>query len=341
MEWKPMGSLLGSGQGGEIGVKRIGIIGTDNGHAHIYSALINGWREEEPLPLRNSDRAADPAVHIWGEFAQRLSLGEFGGHLPDVKVTRIWSADSREGQRLQRACQIEHLCTSPEQVSEQVDAVMVLSESPDLHFDHARAALERGLPTYIDKPLSRTSQEAEEIFRYARKHGAPCFSGSGARYSPELLAAREAQQRLIGDMRAMYIHCPISIPLYVSHALEMMNLFIGHDIEWAEAMEAKDRQIVLLQARGSISVVLDHVYIGAHPRYSGTLHGTNDYLPFTLTRLGPTMFAFIRAFARFVDDRVPPCPPEDTIALMRLSEAIVASLHSGERVSIRSSAANG
>lgn len=315
-------------------MKRIGIIGTDNGHAHMYSALINGWREDEPLPLRNAGRGLDPAVHIWGHFAQSLDIGDFGGRPPDMKVSRIWSEDANEAQRLARACAIDHISPTPAEATVDVDAVMVLSESPDIHFEHARPSLERGIPTYIDKPMAPNSKQAQEIFDFAEANGAPCFTGSSLRYSPELLAVRESQRRMLGDIRAAYIHCPISVPLYVSHALEMMNLFVGHDIEWVQAMGANDRQVVLLQEASSISVVIDHIHIGAHPRYSGALHGSDDYLTFTLTRIGATAFALVQEFARFAETGVAPCPNAESVAIVRLSEAIVTSLETGERVAM-------
>ena len=72
-----------------------------------------------------------------------------------------------------------------------VDAVLVCTP-PGAHADPACAALERGLPVYLEKPLARSAKDGERIVEAWRRSGAVCAVGYQWRSLAILARTREA-----------------------------------------------------------------------------------------------------------------------------------------------------
>jgi predicted dehydrogenase len=71
-----------------------------------------------------------------------------------------------------------------------VDAVSVVVPT-DQHYAVARDFLEAGCDVLVEKPISTTLQEAEDLIRLARKKGRILQVGHVERFNPAVLAARE------------------------------------------------------------------------------------------------------------------------------------------------------
>ena len=75
------------------------------------------------------------------------------------------------------------LVDQPEEIIGQVEAVMVESVDGSVHLDRARAFIEAGLPTYIDKPFACSLADARQLADLAASHQVPIFSSSSLRYT--------------------------------------------------------------------------------------------------------------------------------------------------------------
>jgi predicted dehydrogenase len=74
-----------------------------------------------------------------------------------------------------------------------VDAVSVVVPT-DLHYSIARDFLESGCDVLVEKPISTTVQQADEIIELARRKGRVLQVGHLERFNPAVLAAREKIQ---------------------------------------------------------------------------------------------------------------------------------------------------
>jgi predicted dehydrogenase len=84
----------------------------------------------------------------------------------------------------------------PEDLLGRIDAVMIESQQGSRHLARARPFLEAGLPTFVDKPLAETVEDATAMIALARQHRAPLLSCSALRYDPQVAAALERRNDL-------------------------------------------------------------------------------------------------------------------------------------------------
>lgn len=59
------------------------------------------------------------------------------------------------------------------------------------HYDYAKKAIEKGLHFFIEKPVTQTLQQAEEILYKCREHGIKAQVGHVERYNPAFIGAKD------------------------------------------------------------------------------------------------------------------------------------------------------
>jgi predicted dehydrogenase len=79
--------------------------------------------------------------------------------------------------------------------------LLVIAAPDHLHVDAARAALNKGVAVYCEKPLGNSTAEAEELAELAETSGTPATVGYSFRYSPAIQALRaDLTAGLLGDV---------------------------------------------------------------------------------------------------------------------------------------------
>ena len=84
----------------------------------------------------------------------------------------------------------------PAELFGKVDAVLVESVDGSVHRERAMPFLERGMPTYVDKPFACSLADAKAMADVAMRKHLPLMSSSSLRYAPEVVAARDASSPL-------------------------------------------------------------------------------------------------------------------------------------------------
>jgi virulence factor len=74
-----------------------------------------------------------------------------------------------------------------------VDAVLVESVDGSVHLERALPFLEKGMPTYVDKPFACSLADAKAMARLAMEKHIPLMSSSSLRYAPEVVAAKDGK----------------------------------------------------------------------------------------------------------------------------------------------------
>jgi len=116
---------------------KLGIIGAENSHSFHIGALCN---TKKKVSMR--------VTHIWGETMEFAKVAASKGAIP--QIVRNW-----------------------EEMEGQVDGIMIDHRDGGLHEPAARYFIERGIPTFIDKPITTDLAQAGELFDLAEKRGTP------------------------------------------------------------------------------------------------------------------------------------------------------------------------
>ncbi|MCA9041142.1 MAG: Gfo/Idh/MocA family oxidoreductase [Planctomycetaceae bacterium] len=155
-----------------------------------------------------------------------------------ARVVAAWSGDSRMAPEriavfrpLVEACGVQFV-ESPEELLDQIDAVLILSLSGERHWERARPFLQAGMPTYVDKPFACSVADAEQMVALAEESGTFLFSSSGLRFTDEVLHFQ--QQKQYGDLLGCLSYGPAKraegnpgLFHYGIHATELLFTLMG------------------------------------------------------------------------------------------------------------------
>jgi predicted dehydrogenase len=124
-----------------------------------------------------------------------IGLGEHGRNharqyqaIPDAELVGVY--DLRPERRLQAAAELGvRAFSSLDEVWQSAQAVSVVIPATS-HAAVAREAFRRGVDVLLEKPITRTLEEAQEIIRLASEHGRILQVGHIERFNPGVMAAK-------------------------------------------------------------------------------------------------------------------------------------------------------
>lgn len=189
------------------------------------------------------------------------------------RIERLWDEDP-EAAAL--AAKIFHgvpiVCDSFDQVSEDVDLVFISDCNGDGsdHLELARPGLERGVATFIDKPLAGNLEDALAINTLAAHHNAPLLSLSILQTNP---ATARFARRLdeLGGVTFGTVTCASLHPAALIHAVSIVDHVFGGGV----------RSVAALRHGGHMSVHLDYGNTPNRPTQGVTIHVGLTDLRFT------------------------------------------------------------
>jgi predicted dehydrogenase len=133
--------------------------------------------------------------HLGKEHARILSS------FPDVQLVGVADVNDSQAEVVARRCRAKAF-ESHEELFDQVDAVSIAA--PTLyHHGIARSFLERGIPVLVEKPITTTLAQADELVEIANEQGIPFQVGHIERFNPafEELTTRPLNPKLIESER--------------------------------------------------------------------------------------------------------------------------------------------
>jgi predicted dehydrogenase len=191
------------------------------------------------------------------EFTRRLNDAADVDHVPGARVTFGWTggSDDFELSRTRvgkftaavREMGVEIL-DSPEAVAERVDLLLMTAADGRAHRPLFERCLKFGRPTFIEKPIATSSDDASEIFRLAARANVPVMSCSTARFGEPLW-------RAIGADLGQILGCDVFGPMpeeptqpglfwYGVHSIEVLNVVMRRGCSEVRAVRTDDCDLV-------------------------------------------------------------------------------------------------
>lgn len=232
------------------GVFRLGAVGVDSSHLPAFTRRIHDRHAAGLTPCR--------VTAFWTDGQHDMPAADVQKWVADTESLGAKAHDDLPG------------------MLDEVDGVLVLSVNGKSHFEHAAPSLRRGLPTYIDKPLTCDLHEARQLRDLANQHGAKCYSASSLRFAAEIEQVLAAD---LGELAAIDAYGPGELhPLmpgvffYGVHTIEMVDALWGKGVAAVSARHAPDRDLVQLRYHDGRDAVLRLERAGSYD-FGATVHG--------------------------------------------------------------------
>lgn len=278
-------------------------------HARAFSGLINGLAPEQTLPQG------------WPSFPQCV----YG-----AKITVVWDEDRNAAEELASVFDIEHVANDYQEVLLHCDGVIVADDVTLNHCRHAPFFLERGIPTFIDKPLAPDAKTAAALIELAAKHNAPLMSGSALRYAAETQELRD-DPNILGKVELATATGPNELFFYGIHPLELAHSIMGSGVTTVQNIGDEEQDIVKAQYRdGRILMLLVSRVIGGG--FEATLYGKNGRRHIEVKDSTTYYANQLRLIIKMTQDKKAPVPIENALEVIRILEAGKKSFAEGGAV---------
>ena len=221
---------------------RVGLIRCDT-HGLWFSALM---ADHDPLLLQRPTQFDKNQAYSWqGGGVHRFFYTNYGDptlmtapFVGGFTITKLWDKH-REAAEQARAVLLDvpEICDSPEACSDDVDLILIADCNLDGadHLELAMPGLEKGVATFIDKPLAYTVDQCRQLVETAKKYDAPLFSASILRFEPAVARFRDRISSL-GDVNYANITGGGEGPEGLIHSISLVQHLFGAGITTVEVM---------------------------------------------------------------------------------------------------------
>jgi predicted dehydrogenase len=231
---------------------RVGLIRCDT-HGAYYGALCarhDPLRLQMPLPIEQQARYSwqhgGAHFYFYTNYAdpQQLSV-EF---VEGFRLAKVWDEDRAAAECLAKVFdERPTVCDDFAAASDDVDLVFIADCNGDGsdHLELARPGLEKGVATFVDKPLALTMADARALVELADEHRAPMTSISILRALP---AAARFARRLdeVGPLQFGSVQGGGTAMAGHIHAASLALALFGPGVESVQAMGETPLQTVHL-----------------------------------------------------------------------------------------------
>jgi predicted dehydrogenase len=294
---------------------RIGLVGVGRGgassyHARSFSSIINGF-DPEKVP------------DDWPVHAKRVK---------SAAIEAVWDENRDAAGELARVFSIPSVCNRMEDIADAVDAVLIVDDLTMTHQKKAAFFLEQGMPTFIDKPLTNSLEEASRIVDLAHKKGCIMMSSSALRYAREIEEASSALKKsgkvdcAMAICQGQYMESENLIH-YGIHPLELAYAVLGSGAASVQNTGEGERNIVKITYRdGKVLMLL--VFPDMVQVFQLQVYGENGHVSITVQDWDYFYWNMLNTFVHSVKNNTLPIPLEETFEIIQVLILGVESLRS-------------
>ena len=328
---------------------RTGLIRCDT-HGLWYGPLM---ADHDPLVFQRPPGDRKNISHSWQTggihmffyadygYPERMTVPFVGG----FEIVKLWDADRHAAEQAKAVFRdVPEICDSPDQCSDDVDFVFIGNCNFDGadHVELATPSLEKGLPTFVDKPFSTTVAGCRTMIELARKNNVPIFSASILRFEPDFVKFRNRLPEIENVNFATFSGYGTH-PAGLVHTISVTQLMFGAGISTVQVCQMPKQTTVWLDyddnPRAPEKGVLIHTEMGQRPftGLAASVFGSRTDLH-TLV-LGDRQYPhgtaeIIRIIHRMLETGENPAELDDMVEAIAVIEAAKKSMATGnaERV---------
>jgi len=215
------------------------------------------------------------------------------------------------------------VCSSPEEVIEKSDALIVLSpDNPEYHEELCLLPAQSKKPVYVDKTFAPDAGTARKIFSMFEKNQTPMFSSSALRFADEIKMLRE---KGAGPDTIQFLSTWGSgaFEKYIVHQFEMIVCLMGHEVKRLMNIGSGNAPSLVIEFKNGTrvqSALIPPVGFGMTVKF-----GSDQGMAFSAIK-GDFFLHLISAMLLFFEDKKAPVPEQETLAIIAMIDAGKAAL---------------
>ncbi len=189
---------------------------------------------------------------------------------PGVKVGYVWGETEEFARFAMEAGSIPKMVKEPEDMLGKIDALIVDHRHGKYHLPAAAPFVERGIPTFIDKPFCYRANEGKDFLAMARKLGTAITSYSTIAHSRAMLDIKK-QVNSYGKIEQVVMTGPVDIEskwggvfYYGVHMIQQLMKIFGEDIKKVKiTRDGGKANATLIYANGMpVTLIFSSFYSG-------------------------------------------------------------------------------
>jgi len=197
--------------------------------------------EQSRLKNKNDVKIGIIGVGGWGKNHSRV-LHDFG------VLTSICDMDKIKAKNLATRYNVNYYGSIDDMINtENLDACLVCTPTRT-HYPLATKLMEKGINVFVEKPLSYSSKECEEMIQIAKKNKISLTCGYIERFNPAVQEVKKIlSENLYGELLMIEFHRENRMPLHIKDVGIIYDTSV-HDIDTAIYLFGSKPQVVFARA---------------------------------------------------------------------------------------------
>ncbi|MBN2310660.1 MAG: Gfo/Idh/MocA family oxidoreductase [Candidatus Hydrogenedentes bacterium] len=207
--------------------------------AGVAAAAVIGTsvfaEDAQPAPLKVGVVGYEGHGLVWTNELNGGAGPRFG-----LRVSHVWHKAPVDAAAVEQYG--FEVVANPGDMIGAVDGVIIAEELPHRYRELAEPFLRAGVPTFLNRPLAGSAEDAAALIRLASDSGTPIFAASTLAVDPVAFEARDARSEFEPIKVANVTGPSDHFWWYVPHALSPLITVLGpgieevevHDFAWAE-----------------------------------------------------------------------------------------------------------
>lgn len=288
--------------------KKIGLIGLDTSHAPSFTSTIN-----DPDGGPNVSGFTVTAAYPYGSRTIESSYSRIPQYIEEVTEMGAEIVDSID------------------QLLEQVDFVLLLTNDGHPRLEQAMQVMEAGKSMFIDKPVAASLRDVIAILDASKEYRVPVFSSSGLRYAETTQAVRHSNAA--GQVLGVDAFSPAvreeshpDLFWYGIHGVETVFTVMGTGCREVSRKTASNADVVIGTWDNENIGVLRGIIEGSRS-YGGTAFGTDENV--ALLRDSGARTRMVHHYLDFFRTGITPVSLQETLEIYAFMEAADESKRRG------------
>ena len=282
-------------------------------HAVQFSKMFNGLNEE----FKHLDPCGGgkPMTTIEG-----------------AKVVKVYDKDRKAAENLSKFANVPYVADKVEDMFEGIDAAYIGDDLSLQQYKYAQPFIERGIPTFIDKPFADNVPAAMELRDLAREKKCLLMSSSGLKYCKETEPVKD-----IGDIVMACTMGPADLNygraflFYGMHAVTLGHCLIKSRPVEVFSVGARGRTVVRVQYMNGtmLTVMCPH---GVPVGFQGLFQGTKGNFYCKVTDAAHFYSTMLKDFLAMVEQKKQTFDLLEAIEVLQVCCAAEESAKTGKPV---------